>query len=354
MTTLTCPSCGAAREIPADRLPKARARVTCRKCSAQFEFVPDLSAPPDDPLELDWGDRSAPAPEAAPVAASVAPMVGVVEHPPEPAPSATSEAPAAAGFAGSSIDLRLELKLRLAAIPVALLLAALVHLSQLGAFLQRTFLSMMLHETGHAVTAWWCGFNAVPTFWVTHISESRGFAMPLLLGALNGVVIYKGVRARNPLFIGAGAASTLLQIVGTLFISPATASALITFGGDGGAMVLGVALAATFFFGRDTQLYRGWLRWGFLAIGCTAFVDCFSTWWSALSNHDAIPFGEQEYSGLSDPSKLVDLCRWNIDSMIHRYVALGVLCLLALGAVWGWGVWQARRELASSGRRSPG
>ena len=43
-----------------------------------------------------------------------------------------------------------------------------------GHCLQRTFLSMMVHELGHAVTAWWCGFGALPGLWKTLIPETRG------------------------------------------------------------------------------------------------------------------------------------------------------------------------------------
>ena len=67
---------------------------------------------------------------------------------------------------------------------------------------------------------------------------------------------------------------------------------------DGVGMVLASALMATFFFGKRTQLYQGWLRWGFLAIGAAAFTDMFATWWKAQSDTAAIPFGEIEGVGL--------------------------------------------------------
>ncbi len=203
-------------------------------------------------------------------------------------------------------DPLLEWKLCVAAIPIALCLALAFHFFM--PFLQRTFLGMPVHELGHAVTAWFCGHWAVPTLWKTLIAETRGFVAPI-----------------------------------TLVLKAKTADMLITFGGDGMGMVLGVLLMSTFFFGKSTQLYKGWLRWGFLVIGSAAFVDMFATWWAARSDFGAVPFGEQEGVGLSDATKLVDDHGWTTDALIHRYVTLGIFCLVALALVYAWGVLRARR-----------
>lgn len=56
----------------------------------------------------------------------------------------------------------LEARLRHFGIPVALLLALLLVKTAAGHFLLRTFLSMWVHELGHAATAWLCGFPAFP------------------------------------------------------------------------------------------------------------------------------------------------------------------------------------------------
>jgi hypothetical protein len=232
------------------------------------------------------------------------------------------------------LDKTLEWKLRLGAIPIALGLAALFHASKLGHMLQRTFLTMMVHEVGHAMTAWWCGFAAFPTLWRTLIAETRGPIVPLLLGGGNALLIGWGLRSRKRIVLATGIVSALLQLVGTFGLSRRSAQAIITFGGDGGALVLGTALMATFFFGRETQIYKGWLRWGFVVIGAAAFVDTFATWWSARHDFDAIPFGEIEGIGPSDPSKLTDVYGWTTRAMVGRYVALGSACLLALLALW--------------------
>jgi len=236
-------------------------------------------------------------------------------------------------------DERHEWKVRAIAIPAALVLAVAFHAWPLGHMLQRTFLSMIVHELGHAVTGWWCGFTALPGLWKTLIPESRGFVWVVVLAVELGVVAYGWMRARLWITLG-GLALALLQFAGTRAEVDA-AQAWIIFGGDGGAMVIGTLLIASFFI---PKLREHGLRWGLLAIGAAAFVDTFATWWAARCDSDVIPFGEIEGVGQSDPSKLQEVYGWSTDQLVHRYVTLGVACLAALAAVYAWQVYVARRE----------
>ncbi len=77
-------------------------------------------------------------------------------------------------------EARKELTYRLIALPLALVAARLLVGSPL-AHLIRVFLSMWVHESGHAVTAWLCGFGAFPGPWVTPVSDGR---LPLVTGGL--------------------------------------------------------------------------------------------------------------------------------------------------------------------------
>jgi hypothetical protein len=234
-------------------------------------------------------------------------------------------------------DDRHEWKVRAIAIPAALALAVAFHAWPLGHMLQRTFLSMIIHELGHAVTAWWCGFSALPGLWKTLIPETRGLVWILVLALEIAIVIYGWRRARLAIALG-GLALALCQFAGTR--APVDdAQAWITFGGDGGAMVLGTLLISSFFI---PKLREHGLRWGLLVIGAAAFVDTFATWWAARSDTDVIPFGEIEGVGLSDPSKLQEVYGWSTHQIVHRYVVLGVACLVALAAVYAWNVRLAR------------
>lgn len=240
-------------------------------------------------------------------------------------------------------DPDLEWKMCIAAIPAALLLAMLLHASGMGRMVQHMFFTMPVHELGHAMFAWFCGFAAIPTLWKTIVFESRGFIAPIVLLGAIGYMAYRAHLANRPVLVGLAAMLVVLQAVGTFGIKERTAQMLFVFGGDGGAMIISTALMATFFFGKETPLYHGWLRWGFLVIGASAFVDTSATWWAARNDMGAIPFGENEGSGETDPLKLYDWYGWSIKAMVGRYLALAGTCLVALAGVYAWGVYRAKR-----------
>jgi len=126
------------------------------------------------------------------------------------------------------------------------------------------------------------------------------------------------------------------------------AEAAIVFGGDGGAMVLGTMLMATFYAPHESKLYKSWgLRWGLLAIGALSFVHVFLMWTGPYEN---LPFGEIEGVNLSDPSLLTEMYGWSVIQLVDRYVGLGRICLAALLALYLWGLVSAylaipRRDL---------
>jgi hypothetical protein len=242
-------------------------------------------------------------------------------------------------------DPALEFKLCVAAIPAALALGVLFHFLTPGA--QRIVFGMPLHELGHAVSAWFCGFWAIPTLWKTIIPEQRGLIAPLLLAGALAYMMFRAWQAEKLYLVVLGAVLLVVQAIGTLYIRESTAEAVFTFGGDGIGMVLATALMATFFFGKRTQLYKGWLRWGFVCIGAAAFSDMFATWWKARSDFTDIPFGEIEGVGASDALRLTQEHLWTNAVLVGRFVGVGVACLVALALVYVWGVrvaWRKAKE----------
>jgi len=100
-----------------------------------------------------------------------------------PAPEATTKpaVPSVAATLPAPSDAFRELKYRIFALPLALLVARLVAGS--GLRFAAGMLAMVLHESGHALTAWLTGRWAVPLLWVTPHGEERSWSIVLILTA---------------------------------------------------------------------------------------------------------------------------------------------------------------------------
>ncbi|HEY2382872.1 MAG TPA: hypothetical protein VGK48_16980 [Terriglobia bacterium] len=234
-------------------------------------------------------------------------------------------------------ELRQEFQCRLLGIPLALLVARAG--VAVFPFLVR-LLTMLVHETGHAVTAWFCGFSATPGIWFTPVSEERELWVSLVvIGGLAALGAWGWKSDRRYLI----AVSVLLFLVHLYcrHLPWARAQALIIFGGDGGALVLGTLLMTSLYVRRDTAVYQNELRWGFVVIGAAAFMDAFHTW---SGREEDIPFGVQEGTQ-TDPSQLVENYGWTIPGMMQTYVRLGELCLVVLAIVYIAGIIRARGSI---------
>jgi hypothetical protein len=244
---------------------------------------------------------------------------------------------------------QLELRLRRFGIPVALAIAWVLVKSDLGHFVLRTFCSMWVHELGHAVAAWLCGYPAFPGAWRTFTAESRSPLLAVVLFAALACAVFWAWRAERLGLVLAFGAVALVQLLCTLALPAPRAQQLILFAGDGGALVLGTLLMLTLYAKEGSALKRDWLRWGFLAIGAASFADTFEQWWSARRDPDRIPFGMNEGVGLSDPSRLSENFGWSADQLVSRYLALGSLCLLVLACAYFFGLRASNDSSAHQG-----
>ncbi len=240
-----------------------------------------------------------------------------------------------------TIDYELEWKLRAIAVPAAFLIALAFHAFPTTHQLQRTFLTMIPHECGHAITAWLAGYTAFPSLWKTAVFGRRVLVTVAVVAGGGALAYFGWKRGRNSWLVIGCAIFGLLLLLRPM--APAEALNAITFGGDGGGMVLGTLLVLAFFARPGSAVRRGGLRWGLLAIGAATVVDTFGTWWTARGDQRAIPFGEIEGVGLSDPSSL-QAAGWPIETIVHRYVMLGGACIVAIAIATAWSVYVARRE----------
>ena len=269
---------------------------------------------------------------------------GIVFSRYHPATEQTAEPPAAApltrlpsGPAVCRQDTLREFKYRILALPLALLLARMV--AATGLRMAAGMLSMVLHETGHAITAWLTGRWAVPMPWVTPHGQERSWLIVVLVSSAILFGGYLAWQAERPRWLFLAAALLVVQLIA--LTQPA--GALITFFGEGGAMILATLLMATFYAPRESPLVKNWgLRWGLLVIGALGFLHVFLLWKGPMED---LPFGEIEGVNLSDPSLLTEMYGWSVLQMVDRYVRLGWGCLAALLALYLWGIVSAYRQI---------
>ena len=204
---------------------------------------------------------------------------------------------------------------------------------------------MWLHELGHATAAWLTGFPAVPLPWFTSVGAERSFVFALAITAGLGYAVWRGWTSEDRVLTAVAGAVLALQLFGTVILRAPTARTWITFGGGVGSLFFGALLMAAFFVPPDHKLHRDWLRWGLLVIGAGSFVDTFRVWWQARHDMEAIAFGEINGSD-TDATTLVQ-AGWSVDQMVGRYVAIGVLSLLALAVLQVLHVRRTREALAA-------
>jgi hypothetical protein len=235
------------------------------------------------------------------------------------------------------LDTAIERRFRQLALPLALLFAwGIVHLG-FARMVLRTVLSMWMHELGHAVAAWLSGRFAFPGPWFTPVGGTRSWIVVLLVAA---AIVYGVIRLWPSRKAWAVVVALLLpaQAWSTFGLSAHRQDTLVIWAGDGGCLILGTLLMLSFYARASSRLRKGWLRWGFLVIGAAAFTDALATWWAARSDLEAIPFGENEGRGPSDPTVLVYEHGFGVHSLVGSYLWTAGLCLAVLTAAYALGL----------------
>jgi len=231
---------------------------------------------------------------------------------------------------------------RIFALPGALLLGWLVHK---GMPSMAAFLAMWLHESGHAIAAWCCGYTAFPTAWITIISDERARWISVVLGAAAVGGGYVAYRMERWVWIAIGAAVLVLVIAGNLQ-TEFHSHLLFTFWGDGGAFVLSPALMMTFYARPNSPITRNQVRWGLLLLGAIAFWSVYSRWAGGFENIAQF-LEDTDERGPSDIMQLTTMYGWSIYTLVHRYLLLAHACMVALVVAYAAGIVQAKRFLAT-------
>jgi len=216
---------------------------------------------------------------------------------------------------------------RAMAVPFALVLARLLVKRSPGGV---RILAMWVHESGHAASAWLCGYVAWPGPWFTPVGSERSPVFTLLLLAFVAYGGYRAWQLERRFWVAASAGTLLLILCCTFGLSASHAQQLIVFGGDGGCLVIGTMLILTVYAREDHPIRQEQLSWGLLVIGALAFMDAYTVWSGPI---DRLPFGENE-NGLSDPSVLTEMYGWSVLTLITRYGQLAHACLALVAVVY--------------------
>jgi hypothetical protein len=244
-----------------------------------------------------------------------------------------------------------EFMFRVFALPGALLFGWLVNWAMP---MLTAFLSMWLHESGHAITAWFCGYAAFPTAWITLIPDERGRWISLVLGAAVATGGYVAFRLERWFWVAVSAAVIGLFVLGNLQ-SESHARLLFTFWGEGGAYVLATVLMLTFYARPDSPISKNQVRWGLLVLGAMAFWSVYTRWAGGFENIAQF-LDDTDGRGIpSDMRVLTLVYGWTTYVLIHNYWALARICLLTLAGAYAAGLIQAQRlkaALATEARQS--
>jgi len=202
------------------------------------------------------------------------------------------------------------------------------------------FLAMWLHESGHAITAWFCGYAAFPTAWITMIPDERGRWISVVLGTAVAVGGYFAFRLERWFAISA----VVLALFGLGNLQTEShARLLFTFWGDGGAYVLSTVLMLSFYARPDSPLTRNQVRWGLLLLGAMAFWSVYTRWAGGFENIAQFLEDTDDRGIPSDMRVLTQVYGWSTYALIHRYWSLAHLCLLTLAGAYAAGLVQAQR-----------
>jgi hypothetical protein len=242
-------------------------------------------------------------------------------------------------FAEQQRKAKNEFLCRVFALPGALLVGWLVNLAMP---MLTAFLSMWLHESGHAITAWFCGYAAFPTAWITMIPDERGRWISVVLGAAAATGGYFAFRLQRWFWFAASGAFVALFVLGNLQ-TQSHAKSLFTFWGEGAAYVLATVLMLTFYARPESPIARNQVRWGLLLLGAMAFCSVYMRW---AGGFESIAQFLEDTDGRGIPSDQRVLTLeygWSIYQLIHYYWTVGHACLLTLAGAYAVGLVQAQK-----------
>lgn len=215
------------------------------------------------------------------------------------------------------------------AFPIAFLIAISINIIEPLAW----FVSMWIHEFGHATIAWLSGHRALITFagTVTQLNKSLFVYLGILF--LYGLSFWRGKKEGKPFIMIIAVILTVIQFIMTWVISENTYKMLLAFGGIGGEFYLSTFAIISFYFHFPKKYYWEFWRYIVLIIGFTTFSGSFWKWHNIKVGNEAIPWGTF-WGGRGDSGGDLNILSgefgWTSQQIIGTYCFLGNFCLLII------------------------
>lgn len=221
--------------------------------------------------------------------------------------------------------------------PLLLAVTWLITISPLGFFLKG--FHVWMHEFGHAVPAWLCGYRATPLpFGWTPVEPVYSHFVYWGLLLLFGILFVAGVKERKVWAMIAAVACAGVQYYMTWRMPEHRQEFWWSaFGGVGGEFVLSTLLMLAFWVQLPEKFRWGACRYVFFLIGATSLVAIWVRWGDVYRGIEEIPFGSMingEDDAGGDMNKLMDGYGWKKFDIRRNYYLLGKGCWVALGAMW--------------------
>lgn len=217
------------------------------------------------------------------------------------------------------------------ALPIAFVVALLLNLTSARVLLYP--FQIVIHELGHAVTAWLSGRIAIPlpmgiTFW--------GPPNMLVSLVVTGLLVTFGVlawRERRLFAVGTAVTLLLLQVCLSWLIPRSASEMWITFGGIGGELLLSAFAIVAFYYPAPDRVRWDFWRFVLLLPAASAVVMQALLWEKAAIDSSYIPMGSAlsaTRDGSGDLEKLVQLYGWSIQQIVESYRLIAFVCLVAI------------------------
>ncbi|MTF40629.1 J domain-containing protein [Cyanobacterium aponinum] len=210
------------------------------------------------------------------------------------------------------------------------------------------FISVWIHELGHATLAWFSGYRAMVTFAATIVSFEHSLFVYFGILFLLLLTIYSTWKENKKYIIIFLVFLIFLQFILTWTISRSTYGMLLAFAGIGGEFYLSTLFIISFYWNLPQRFYWEFWRYIFLIWGMITFWGSWTRWQKIKVGKSQIPWGTF-WSGRGDSGGDLNILRnqhdWGIERIINTYNTLGFICFLVILFVYFYNLWISNPNL---------